>query len=192
MRIWSVAEQRQTGFLATENQRIDAPTSAWWLGDRADEILVQVPGGLERVRIDPKGQPEPPNRVPRQPGMTVLDVTADGTWLVASIDPDAPPCEAWPGGNPDGAHPVPLPVKDRTVTRSPDQRQRASLLEHDVIKYASASEDASRRLTPPERIGVHATIFSLDGNSLFVLGREHRIFTWDLGVLQAELRRMGF
>ena len=192
VRIWSVAEQRQTGFHATENQRIDAPTSAWWLGDRADEILVQVPGGLERVPIDPKGIPGTPRRVARPPGTTVVDVTADGTWLVTSIDPEAPPCEAWPGGNPDGAHPVPLPVKDRTVARSADQRSRASCLDHDVIKCTLSGDIASWRLTPPERIGVHAAIFSLDGNSLFVLGREHRIFTWDLGVLQAELRRMGF
>jgi WD40 repeat protein len=192
VRIWSVADERQTGFHATENQRIDAPTNAWWLGTRADEILVQVPGGLERVAIDPEGRPGDPRRVARPPGTTVIDVSPDGAWLVTSIDPEAPPCEAWPGGNPDRAHPVPLPVREKNAAISRDLRRRATQLDGDVIKFSSSIEGASWRLTPPERIGVHACVFSLDGKRIFVLGREHRIFVWDLGMLRAELERMKF
>ena len=120
VRIWSVDEERQVGFYPVENQRIDAPTKAWWLNGASREILVQVPGGLERVPIDSAGGPGLPRRVPRQPGTTVIDVTEDGTWLVTSIDPDAPACEAWVGGDPSTAKPVPLPANDprRVKTRT--------------------------------------------------------------------------
>jgi hypothetical protein len=192
IRIWSVAEERQTGFHAVENQRIDAPTDAWWLSGDALEILVQVPGGLERVPIDPTGHPGTPRRVARQPGTTVIDVTGDGTWLVTSIDPEAPACEAWLRGDPSTAHPVPLPKKEGHVVVSRDGSRRASQLDHDVIKYSSTSEAASWRLIPPERLGVRACVFSLEGDRLLVLGREHRIFMWELGRLHEELARRGF
>jgi WD40 repeat protein len=192
VRIWSVADERQTGFHAVENQRIDAPTSAWWLNGESPEILVQVKGGLERVPIDSNGRPGQARRVPRQPGTTIIDVTDDGTWLVTSIDPEAPPCEAWSGGDPDTARPVPLPAKHENVVQSRDGSRRARHLDDDVIEYSSTSHTASWRLTPPERLGVRACVFSPDGERLFVLGREHRVFTWELGTLREELARRGF
>lgn len=192
IRIWSVAEGRQTGFYAVENQRIDAPTGAWWLRGDALEILVQVPGGLERVPIDPAGRPGAPRRVARQPGTTVIDVTEEGNWLVTSVDPDAPPCEAWLGGDPGTAHPVSLPGKEGDVVHSRDGRRGARQLDHDVIQYSSASESALWRLIPPERLGVRACVFSLDGERLLVLGREHRVFVWELGKLREELALRKF
>jgi WD40 repeat protein len=191
IRIWSVAEGRQTGFHPVENQRIDAPTGAWWLGGDTVEILVQVPGGLERVPVDPSGRPGTRRRVPRQPGTTVIDVTADGTWLVSSIDPEAPPCEAWRGGDPATARAVPLPAKDLHVIRSRDGRHHARQLD-DVIKYSSTGDGVAWKLVPPERLGIRDCVFSMDGDRLFVLGREHRLFVWDLGTLREELARRKF
>ena len=192
IRIWSVADGRQTGFYAVENQRIDAPTDAWWLGGGTLEILVQVPGGLERVPIDPAGRPGTPHRVPRQPGTTIIDVTDDGTWLVTSIDPEAPPCEAWIGGDPSTARPVPLPVREKLAAQSRDGHRSARPMDDDEIKFSSKNDDASWRLIPPERLGVRACVFSLDGERLIVLGREHRVFVWELGKLREELARRKF
>ena len=133
-----------------------------------------------------------PRRVARQPGTTVIDVTEDGNWLVTSIDPDAPACEVWLGGDPSNARPVPLPSKDGNVARSRDGRRAARQLDHDVIQYSSASEDALWRLIPPERLGVRACVFSRDGERLLVLGREHRVFMWELGKLREELALRKF
>ena len=192
IRIWSVAEERQTGFHAVENQRIDAHTGAWWLRGDEMEILVQVPGGLERVPIDSSGHPKTPIRVDRQPGTTVIDVTDDGTWLVTSLDPEAPPCEAWLGGDSKTARAVPLPVKAENVTPSRDGRRSARVLDQDVIQYSSTGEGAPWRLIPPERLGIRGCVFSRDGNRLFVLGHEHRLFVWEVGKLREELALRKF
>ena len=192
IRIWSVAEQRETGFHPVENQRIDAPTDAWWLSGDALEILVQVPGGLERVPIDPAGRPGNPKRVARQPGTTIVDVTADGTWLVTSIDSEAPPCEAWLHGDPATAQPCPLPERAKDIVQSRDGRRSERQLGQDVVSHAVAGEGTATRLIPPERIGVHASVFSLDGNRLLVLGREHRVFSWELARLERELAERKF
>jgi len=144
------------------------------------------------VPIDSEGRPGKARRVPRQPGTTIIDVTDDGTWLVTSIDPEAPPCEAWSGGDPDTARPVPLPAKHENVAHSRDGSRRARHLDDDAIDYSSANDTTSWRLTPPERLGVRACVFSPDGERLFVLGREHRVFMWDLGKLREELARRGF
>jgi hypothetical protein len=98
VRLWSVPAARETGFHAVENQRIDAATAAWWLGD--SEFLVQVPGGLERVGLDADGRPGASRRVPRPPGATVLDVRMDGAWLVRQADDEGGSfLELWPHGD---------------------------------------------------------------------------------------------
>jgi hypothetical protein len=192
IRIWSVEEERQAGCYAVENQRIDAPTRAWWLNGKSHEILVQVPGGLERVPIDATGQPGVPTRVPRQPGTTVIDVTEDGTWLVTSIDPDAPPCEAWTGGDPSTARPALISAQDWREVKTMDGRSSARISEDDVVRYSPADHPVSWQLIPPERLGVRACAFSMAGDRLFLLGREHRLFAWDLERLRKELEKLKF
>ena len=189
--VWSVAEQRQTGYHLLENQRIDVRASAWWLNDA--EILIQVPGGLERMTIDPKGKPGASLRVPKVPGSTVLDVRPDGGWIVSMQDEDGKTaCELWPGGNSEEAHPVePPPDPEMTITAThPASGQSATLAGDDTIVVRRA-DGSVLRLIPPLDPGVRALRFSHDGKRLLVLTRVHRVFSWDLTFLAAELDANG-
>ena len=192
IRIWSVAEGHETGFHPVENQRIDAPTDAWWLPGTKAEMLVQVPGGLERVPVSDDGRPGTPQRVARPPGSTVLDVTADGTWLVTSVDPEAPACEAWPGGNAAQARPVPRPPGDNGPVSAHSGGKIATLLDQDVIEYFPGGNRPAWRLTPPGRPGITALAFIRDGTRLMLLGRDHRVFVWNLSRLETELAARKF
>lgn len=189
--VWSVAEERQTGYHLLENQRIDVRASAWWLND--SEILIQVPGGLEKMTIDAAGKPVDPERVPRVPGSTVLDVRPDGGWIVSVEDEDGnTACELWPGGNSTEARPTeepPDPATTITATH-PASGQSATLAEGDtiVVRRADGSE---LRLIPPLDPGVRALRFSPDGQRLLILTRLHRVLSWDVTALAAALDANG-
>lgn len=189
--VWSVADQCQTRYHLLENQRIDVRASAWWLSDA--EILIQVPGGLERMTIDSAGKPGATVRVPKVPGSTVLDVRPDGGWIVSMQDEDGQTAhELWPGGNSEQAHPVGSPPDlEMAITAThPASGQSATLAEGDttVVRRADGSV---MRLIPPLDPGVRALRFSNDGRCLLVLTRLHRVFSWDLTVLAAELDANG-
>lgn len=189
--VWSVEEQRQTGYHLLENQRIDVRASAWWLNDA--EILIQVPGGLERMTIDSFGKPGASLRVPKVPGSTILDVRPDGGWIVSMEDEDGnTSCELWPGGNSEKAHPVGTPPDPEiTITAThPASGQSATLAGDDtiVVRRADGSE---LRLIPPLDPGVRALGFSNDGRRLLVLTRLHRVLSWNLTSLAAELDANG-
>jgi hypothetical protein len=194
VRLWSVPAARETGFHAVENQRIDAPTGAWWLGDA--EILVQVPGGLERVAIDADGRPGAARRVPRPPGATVLDVRLDGSWLVRQADDEGGSfVELWPQG--DSARAVaagtePLGSSDPLTAASPDGAWRAACGSDDVVVLASVAGSSVRRLTPPFLPGVLHIAFVSDCRKIVMLSRDHRIFEWDLPAAARGLESLGF
>jgi eukaryotic-like serine/threonine-protein kinase len=189
--VWSVADMRQTGYHLLENQRIDVRASAWWLNDR--EILIQVPGGWERMAVDSAGKTGVPARVPKVPGSTVLDVRPDGGWIVSTEDEEGnTTCELWPGGNSDEARPVGSPPDpDTTVTAThPASGQSATLAEGDTI-VVRRPDGSQQRLIPPLDPGVRALRFSSDGQRLLVLTRLHRVFSWDLAELAAALDANG-
>lgn len=195
VRLWSVPGARETGFHAVENQRIDAPTAAWWLGDA--EILVQVPGGLERVVLDAGGRPGAARRVPRPPGATVLDVRSDGAWVVRQADDEGgSSVDFWPQG--EAARAVAAGAgeageRDPLTAVSPDGRWRAVGGPDDVLElFSSAPGGRVRRLIPPFPAGVVHVSF-VDGNQkLVMLTRDHRIFGWDLTEVSRGLGALGF
>lgn len=186
--LWSVVDERQTGFHLLENQRIDARSAAWWLGER--EVLLQVPGGLERLAVDDAGKPGRTVRVPRVPGSTVLDVVPGG-WRVAVADEDGgKSCELWPGGDPDRARPTEFPVESTAVTATGPAGVSARL-EGDGVIEVSGGNSGRMRLVLPRDAGVRAMAFSRGGDRLIVLTRLHRVFTWDLATLSATLDDLG-
>ncbi len=190
--IWSVAEERQTGYHLLENQRIDAQASAWWLNDA--EILVQVPGGLERMTIDSVGKSGESLRVPKVPGSTVLDVRPDGGWIVSVKDEEGnTSCELWPGGQADEARPVARPPElAKAITAAdPAGRQSATLADDEHTIVVRRPDGSVLRLIPPLDPGVRALRFSRDGRRLLAQTRLHRVLSWDLAGLSAALDANG-
>ena len=185
--IWSVVDQRQTGYHLLENQRIDARANAWWLNDT--EILIQVPGGLERLAIDPAGKPGEPVRVPKVPGTTVLDVRPDGGWIVAVEDEGTKSYELWPGGNSRAARPFNAPHEPGNAITTNHAGQSAALTNKVVI--VRLRDGSTLRLIPPLDPGVRALRFSDDGRSLVILTRLHQALSWDLAGLVAALEANG-
>jgi DNA-binding beta-propeller fold protein YncE len=187
--VWSVAAERQTGHHLLENQRIDVRASAWWLG--ANDILLQVPGGWERLAIDAAGKPGPPSRVPKVPGSTVLDVRPDGGWIVAVADESGEQSgELWPGGDPERAQAVPLPPAVSPAIAAAAAGLSAVVDDEGAIVVSRA--DGSRlRLMPPLDPGIRALRISPDGGRLIVLTRLHRVFSWDLAELSKSLDGLG-
>jgi WD40 repeat protein len=186
--VWSVADERQAGYHLLENQRIDVHSAAWWLSDR--EILLQVPGGLEKLAIDANGNPGVTSRVPRVPGSTVLDVLPEG-WLVAVTDEEGGEShELWPGGDPDQARPASAPGAMASEVRTKGEGGVATVGNDGAIQVQRP--DGTRlRLVPPLEPGIRAMAFSKDGSRLILLTRLHRVFTWDLAGLSAALDRLG-
>lgn len=189
--VWSVPEQRQTGFRLLENQRIDAPASAFWLTDNT--VLLQVPGGLERLKIDASGKPGASERLPKVPGTTVLKVQPDGGWVVKVKDEDGnESCETWPAGDAAAARPVSMPEKDSGIITAmhPVNGQKAALTSGDIIEVRLAN-GTEMHLTLPLNPSVRALQFSSDGQRLLMLTRQHRLFSWDLVGLSAALDGFG-
>lgn len=187
--VWSVAEQRQTGHHLLENQRIDVQSAAWWLGDR--EVLIQVPGGLERLSIGPDGKPGATKRVPRVPGSSVLDVLPDGGWRVSVIDEEGEKsCKLWPGGDPEKAQPAEPPAMPSTKVTATTGELTATLDDHGAIELVGRDGKRMRLILPLDP-GIRALGFSRDGKQLIALTRLHRIFAWDLGELAGRLDELG-
>ena len=189
--VWSVKDEHQTGYYLLENQRTDARVSAWWLGDR--EILLQVPGGLERLAIDSAGKPGESTRVPKVPGSVVLDVRTDGSWIVSVADEEGDRTyELWPGGNPEKAVQTPAPPKpDPKITAShPASGTSAALTDSGAVEVRRP-DGSVMRLIPPLSPGVKALLFSQDGRKLILLTRTHRVFSWDLEDLASALDANG-
>ncbi len=181
--LWSVAEARQTGIIELESQRVDDRASAWWLGN--SEILIQVPGGLERDAVDAEGRPGERRQVKRVPGATVLDVRQNGDWLVAvSDDLGDRVFELWPSGNPEQAAvlEIPPPMPDDPATR---------ILDEETIEQIDAT-DLPLKLTAPNRPGIVATCLTRDGRRLIAVTKTHRVISWDLEKLRKALDGAGF
>ena len=189
--IWSVAGARQTDYHLLENQRIDVRASAWWLNDA--DILIQIPGGLEQMTIDPEGKLGESMRVPKVPGSTVLDVRADGGWIVSIEEEDGTTsCQVWPGGNAEEARPIEMPLEPPPeITASHLAIGLTATLSNGDTVVIRRQDGSERRLTPPLDPGVRALRFSRDGQGLLVLTRLHRVFSWHLDELADALDASG-
>ena len=180
--LWSVAEARQTGIIGLENQRTDDRASAWWLGN--SEILVLVPGGLERVAVDAEGVPGERRQVKRAPGATVQDVRQNGDWLVAVLDDEGNRgFELWPAGDRDKAAALAGPP--------PTDAPAARILDEETIAL-NDTDGTPLKLTAPNRPGIVAVCRSRDGGRLIAVTKAHRVISWDLEKLRQALDGAGF
>lgn len=189
--VWSVTESRQSDYHLLENQRIDAKTSAWWLNDR--QVLLQVPGGLERIEIAENGKISIPTRLPKVPGSSVLDVLKNGDWIVSVLGEDGNPyCEVWVEGNSEKSKPMPQPVEERSIMAEHETKGQSAILAKENEIELLTREGLRMRLMLPLNPGVRRLAFSPDGNQLLILTRQHRMFSWDLRELTANLDARGF
>ena len=189
--VWSVTDQRQTGCHLLENQRIDVRAAAWWLDDH--EILLQVPGGLEKLPVNANGTTRTAIRLPKVPGSRVLGVRPDGGWIVSVSDDEGnQSCELWPGGNPDQAQRGIAPPEPAgpITTSHPASGAAADWTDAGVIVVRKA-DGWTLRLIPPLNPGGRALRFTRDGKELLLLTRTHRVFSTNLEILSRALDDLG-
>lgn len=179
--IWSVHNQAQTGIIPLESQRVDDRASGWWLGNGA--ILLQVPGGLERVAVDPHGRPGKVEPLTRVPGAVVLDVEPGGDWLVSVPDEEGNPSrERWPGGDSNKA----LPADASASPGGSGIEVRGS----EVITTSAAG--GPLRLTLPNPVGIADACMTRDGSQVIALTKDHRVVSWSIQTLARTLDEAGF
>ena len=183
VRIWSVPSGRQTGFHPADNQRTDAPTAAWWLDSRT--LLVQVPGGLDRVAVNEKGEPEAPKKILRPPGSSVISMLPDGSWLVRILDEDGlQTMERWPNGESSKA----LPASISDVSPAADLKSKI----HPDGSIRVVGDAIPFRLIPPQSATPISLVLSKEGHHLIALCADHRVLAWDLTALRSALMNEGF
>lgn len=180
--IWSVAERRQTGVWMLENQRVDAEAAAWWIG--VSEILVQVPGGLERVSVSPEGEPGEPSQVKRPPGSRVIDLMEDGTWLMSVTDDQGNETfQGWPDGDSTKAI-----AMDRDGEEPSD---RVRLIDGATLE-TTAPDGSTMRLIGPNLPDFAGACRSGNPARVIAVTKDHRVFSWNLDELARVISREGF
>lgn len=190
--LWDASAQQRVSFHAAENQRIDAKTEAWWLPGEPLRMLVQVPGSLEVVAIGAAGEILHATQLDRVPGSRVLEVTANGDWIVELLDDDGGSERVlWNGGN---------SAEECAWTEEiPEQREVETLSADGEVR---AMRDGERRicvkgryeliLTPPsDADDVQHIVLGAKGRYLYGITRRNRLCSWDLQALRYELDRLG-
>ena len=192
--VYSIAEQRQTGFYSTENQRIDAATSAWWLPRSNGQILLQVPGAWEVLQVEPTGKLVFSHRSEaRLPGVKLKAIYLSGDWLVEEKNEDGSSVSMiWPKGESQGALPLEsgeLASVSSQKTSSQNVNAQAKILSDGRIRVSGRR---ALTLTPPRAIRFEKLLFTTDGERLLGVGVDHQVVEWNLRVLSDELATRGF
>jgi hypothetical protein len=179
--LWSVAKRSQTGLIPLESQRVDDRASGWWLGN--DAILIQVPGGLERVPVNATGQPGPHQRITRVPGATIIDVLQTGDWLVTVMNEDGTAeRELWPQGSSEKARP---PGGNLPTTKP-------TPAVHGNEVHVTGHDGRPLRLTIPNPAGIADACMTDDGKQVIIVTKDHRVMSWWTETLARTLDTAGF
>lgn len=174
LQFWDVGKRQAIGIYEAENQRIDAPTEAWWLGTR--RLLLQVPGSLEVLDLDEAGRVTEAREVERVPGSRVLEVTQEGDWWVEVRDEDGELAhEVWPGG-------------DAQQSRSQVIEKKNSIKNEAPLRKIQV-EDWTLNL--PHDWEAHEVMRLGKQRRVIVLTKDYRVCEWDLQALEAEMKASG-
>lgn len=172
---WSVEERSSLDFHETENQRIDAPTDIWWLSER--QILLQVPGSLEVLRIDEEGGFADVRQLKRVPGTRVRAVLENGDWVVEVRDEDGEiSWELWPKGDSEGGQ---VWVDDESLSEARPGEGKSQ------VSYGEWS------LILPQGEKAKQVFVLMKEERVVVLTESYLICEWDLRVLRRELEKRG-
>ena len=172
--IWNTQSREAVDFHEVENQRIDAPTDAWWLDDR--RLLVQVPGAQEILEINSTGEITKVIQNRRVPGTVVNDIFPNGDWLVEVKNEEGDShVEIWMQGD-----------SERTREWTPVYKRSPLSHKDGIVRY----EDWTLTLPSSDQI---LKVFMLeDGKRIVALTTDYDIYEWDLVALEKELVRLGF
>jgi hypothetical protein len=180
--LWSVEERRQTGVWMLENQRFDAEAAAWWIG--VSEILVEVPGGLERVSVSAEGLPGVPAQVKRPPGSRVIDVLENGTWLMSLPDDQGNErFQGWPDG--DSARAI-------AMNRDGEKPSSKVTIIDGATLETTAPDGSTMRLIGPNLPDFAGACRSGNPARVIAVTKDHRVFSWNLDELARVISREGF
>ena len=194
--IWSVEKGVRTGFYSSQNQRIDAPTKAWWLPETGHQILLQVPGAWDVLQVNSEGGISFSHPwEDRIPGAFIRHIFSDSTWLVEEIDEDGNRmvCK-WPSGSSsdsqevDEADLASQEILAPLIARSGDLE--AKVLANNTIRISN--QEQPFLLTPPWPISIYQILFVEEGKRLLAIGVDRRIAEWNLPQLEEELKKRGF
>ncbi len=177
IQIWDVGERRATGFYEVGNQLVDAPTDAWWLGEK--KILLQVPGALETLNIDSQGRLLAPVKLQRVPGTRVETVFDNGDWLVTVRDEDGEEVlELWPGGDFEQARELDKTMNSfDALSQGVSQPSTATVVVDDWWLTLPEGEEVLQVFLCPKRV--------------VVLTKDYQIYDWNLSLLARSLREVG-
>ena len=184
---------KRQGFYSSQNQRIDAPTTAWWLPGTSNQILLQVPGAWDVLQLDAQGELSFSHPwEDRVPGVFIRHIFPDRTWLVEEIDEDGNRmvCK-WSAGSPAHSQEVDSLVEEipaPLIAHSGDLE--AKVLPNNTIRILN--QETSFLLTPPRPISIYQILFVDGGERLLAVGVDHRIVEWNLPQLEQELHQRGF
>lgn len=172
VQVWDVEKRCAVDFYEAENQRIDAPTDAWWLNDGS--LLVQVPGALEVLYLAKDGQVKSVEPLERVPGTRVKDMISGGDWLVEVREEEGGVRkELWSQGDPQQGRAWEGVVADEEI------------LEGGRVLF----EDW--RLMLPQGGEVLDAFLLKEKRRVVVVTKDYEICEWDLRVLEKELEKLG-
>ncbi|MGJ8672391.1 serine/threonine-protein kinase [Rubritalea sp.] len=175
VQIWDVAKKCSLDFHKAENQRIDAPTHAWWLNDR--KLLLQVPGALEVLNLDEEGKFLAVEEIERVPGMMVEEVLENGDWIVEMREEDGRISrKVWPDGD---------------FNQARDWSMDKILPQSEVSDTNGRVRIGDWALTQPQGELVQQVFVLDDEERVIVLTKNYTICEWDLAVLRKELNKLG-
>ncbi|MGL5019980.1 MAG: protein kinase domain-containing protein [Luteolibacter sp.] len=174
LQLWDVENRRALEFHEVENQRIDAPTQAWWLGER--RLLLQVPGSLETLDLDANGRVIEVREIERVPGTKVIEVRPTGDWLVEVRDEDGDLAqEIWPNGDMEKRQPM---MADDGFS-------------HQMLSLGGKIQAGGWTLTLPLGWEAQEVFYLEKQQRVIVLTRDYRVCEWDLRALEKEMRESG-
>lgn len=187
--LFSVETRKLVGFYSTENQRIDATTSAWWIPGSQNEILLQVPGAWEIIQVEGGGALTFSHHSDAKlPGVSVRNILPNGDWLVDEQDEDGESIlMTWPAGRSSDAVATDTSNDVSKLTASP-QGWQAKVLTDGRIEI---SGERDLTLTPPRSLSFERILFTKNGSRLLGIARDNQIVEWDLTMLSSELRSRG-
>ena len=183
--LWSFEDKRQIGFYGSENQRIDVRSSAWWLSE--NEILLQVPGGLEVIGKGADGALSFLRRV-RVPGARVTDVDFDGNWWVDQLDEEGMRTRVvWPKGRVEDEQ---LESSLSLTKGSPNELMTKGEIEEGKTIRLEGKYDFV--LTPADSVELIEARFQRSQEILVAVSSDGRVMEWNLEVLIKQLKELGF
>lgn len=190
--IWSVPGRVRTGSYSARNQRVDAPTTAWWLPGESSQILLQIPGAWEVLAVAEHGGLSLSHQWDgRPPGVTIRRIYPDGSWLVDELDEDGNVMVSkWPDGDPDRSqHPIGSENQHSPGLIARQNGVTAKVLTNQTIQVSGDIPGMEMILTAPRPISIKQIFLVEESKRLLAIGADNRIVEWQLPVLEKNLRK---